>query len=315
MTGDITTVSRALTDSAFENAVLSEIEHIFDFCENNTDKIRKDIEKAGFSCTYCGRCCQREEADNSVFLLPQEIEKIENASGLNRTDFILPLFPDFYTKDDVSSIRIEVKRFAEIVKSIPDRIDEEGRIHTFGWMLQRDESGRCIFLNSDSVGAVRLVGSAEFVKTAGANEITASAGANETAESVGAAGPAGIKRCGIYDVRPGLCQTYPFYLVENGIEDCQCEGLSRSSKTDTAVSNELTQAVMKRLLAEQDDLLRTRQYVKTECEQVLFNTERGLENALNDLKAGVLKFIVYDGRGIHHTKIRIPEFESLPEFE
>ena len=327
VTGDITTVSLAPADLAFENAVISKVELLFGFYENKTGQIREDIEDAGFSCTYCGRCCQREEADNSVFLLPQEIEKIENATGMRKTDFILPLFPDFYTDGGASSVQVDVKRFAEIVKSIPDQIDEEGRIHTFGWMLQRDENGRCIFLNSRPAGgtgsaeavesakvigfakSAEAAGSAKSVEATGSAKSAEVAGSAKSAEAAGFAESAGAKRCGIYDVRPGLCRTYPFYLDENGIEDCKCEGLSWNSKTDAALSDEFVKAVIERQLAEQDDLLRTRQYVKDEGGRVLFNTEHGIENALNDLKAGVLKFIVYDGCGVHHTQIRIPELK------
>jgi len=266
-TGEITTVSFALTDSVFEKNLISKIELLSDFYEKKADKIQKEIESAGFSCTGCARCCQREDADNTVFLLPQEIEMIENATGMNKRDFILPLFPDFYTVSNDSSVRIEAKRFAEILKTIPDQINEKGYIHTFGWMLQRDENGRCAFLNEKT------------------------------------------KKCAIYDIRPGLCRTYPFYLSENGVEDCECEGLLKNSKTDRILACELAKDVMKRPLAEQDDYLRTQQYVKTKSGQDSFNMERGVEKASNDLEAGILKFVVYDGRGIHHTEICIRDYK------
>lgn len=266
--GEITTVLFAPSNPAFEKSLLSKVELLFDFYENRAGKIQKNIDNAGFSCTSCGRCCQREDADNSVYLLPKEIEMIEKDTGMHKRDFILPLFPDFYTGGNGSSVRIETERFTEIVKTIPDQIDEKGCIHTFGWMLQRDESGRCIFLDDET------------------------------------------KKCAIYDVRPGLCRTYPFYLSESGIEECECEGLRQNSKTDAALSSELSGASIKRVLAEQDDFLRTQQHFETERGRVSFNTEHGIENALNDSKAGVLKFVVYDGYGIHHTEIRVSGFKE-----
>ena len=99
----------------------------------------------------CGKCCSRTEDDNSVFILPPEIQKIESTTGLNRTEFIMPLFPDFYdVSKDGKSVSVDVYAFPGILKSVSDQIDDSGRIHTFGWMLRRLNNGSCIFLDPET---------------------------------------------------------------------------------------------------------------------------------------------------------------------
>ncbi|MDR2944945.1 MAG: YkgJ family cysteine cluster protein [Methanosarcinales archaeon] len=108
----------------------------------------KTVESAGFSCLMCGKCCERAEDDNSVYLLPEEIESIETL-GFLRENFILPLLPDFYETNDGTAVFNE-SLFMDMLSSLSEQTDEEGRIHTFGWMLQRNQDGSCIFLNSES---------------------------------------------------------------------------------------------------------------------------------------------------------------------
>lgn len=200
--------------------------------------------------------------------MPSEIEKIE-AAGFKKETFLLPLFPDFYTVRPSESggvVSIELNRFIELIKTVADHIDESGRIHTFGWMLQRSENGRCLFLDAST------------------------------------------RKCRIYEIRPGLCRTYPFYLDENGLGECECDGLASEDRTDADLSCELTNAVLVRMLAEQDDFLRTQSFVEIKRNGHAFGTESGLEKALNDLKTGVLKYVVYDGSGVYYVKVRLPVF-------
>ena len=211
----------------------------------------------------CGKCCSRTEDDNSVFILPSEIQEIESATGLNRIDFILPLFPDFYdVSPDKKEVSINFSAFSEILKSVSDQIDENGRIHTFGWMLRRLKNGTCIFLDE-------------------------------------------TKKCRIYDCRPVLCRTYPFYFIGSGIENCECEGIGTISKTDPALTKELTDSIYNRILNEQEDFLKTQHFLEKEKQKMKYNTKEGLGKAFENLDQGVLRFIVYDGSGIYETDIQL----------
>jgi Predicted Fe-S-cluster oxidoreductase len=118
-----------------------------DVCLQKKQSIRKDLDAAGFSCISCGKCCKRADDDNSVFILPTEIEKIEAKTGLDRKEFIMPLFPDFYGVSDDQTVSVNFSLFPDILKSVSDQIDGHGRIHTFGWMFRRLKNGTCIFLD------------------------------------------------------------------------------------------------------------------------------------------------------------------------
>ena len=226
--------------------------------------IQKMIESAGFSCLRCGECCDRKEDENAVFILPAELEKIESAAGMNRNEFVMPLFPDFYDiSENDESVFIRLSRFSEILNEIPDQIDEDGRIHTFGWMLRRLKNGACIFLEPET------------------------------------------KKCKIYDHRPLLCRTYPFYFIGSEVEKCDCCGIGTAVKTEKQLATELTDAVCDRILNEQDDFLRTQQYLKIGSLNVKYNTKQGRMKALSNLNEGVLNFIVYDSSGIYETTIRL----------
>ncbi|MGP8320497.1 MAG: YkgJ family cysteine cluster protein [Methanosarcinaceae archaeon] len=66
-----------------------------------------------------------------------------------------------------------------------DLIDTGGSIHTFGWMLARKSNGDCNFIKDAYVS----------------------------------------NRCRVYDVRPMLCRTYPFYMQDMELHISECEGL------------------------------------------------------------------------------------------
>jgi len=133
-----------------ESRISDKMRHFSDLRLQNKHLIRKDLEAAGFSCTLCGKCCERAEDDNSVFILPAEIEKIEAEIGLNRSEFIMPLFPDFYGISNDRTVSVDFSFFPDILKSVSDQIDDSGRIHTFGWMLGRSKNGACIFLEPET---------------------------------------------------------------------------------------------------------------------------------------------------------------------
>ncbi|WNY28470.1 hypothetical protein MmiEs2_06580 [Methanimicrococcus stummii] len=240
--------------------------------ENESEKIRqmllgkqksmqKTIGTAGFSCLMCGKCCERAEDDNSVYILPAEIEKIES-KGFSRSDFILPLLPDFYNDSNDISSSFQYSTFTETLRALSEQIDEHGRIHTFGWMLQRKEDGSCIFLSES-------------------------------------------KKCLIYDIRPALCHTYPFFADENGVSKCECEGLESVSRTEPDLTNELTKALQNRVVADQADYIQTSAGIKEYYEQFTFNSECGIAIFEENLKKNVVSFVVYDGTGVYAAEIQL----------
>jgi len=116
-------------------------------------KLADRIKATGFKCRKCAQCCMSEFGDNTVIVSPSQIRKICDRSGLKCDDFVIPTPSD-------------------------DR-DEDGKIHTFEWVLKKN--GDCIFLKE--------------------------------------------KLCEIYDCRPFICRTYPFYLIDGKLEVCECMGL------------------------------------------------------------------------------------------
>ena len=136
-------------DSSHKSQISDKLRLFSDKCLQKKRSVQKDLESAGFSCACCGKCCERLEDDNSVFILPAEIENIEAKTGLNRSTFIMPLFPDFYGISDNGTVSVEFSLFSDILESVSDQIDDSGRIHTFGWMLRRLETGACIFLDEN----------------------------------------------------------------------------------------------------------------------------------------------------------------------
>jgi Fe-S-cluster containining protein len=87
---------------------------------DDTDKIEQKVREAGFSCLSCGACCRG--IDNEVMISPLESEILAEETGLCLDDIIEPY---------------------------PEWIHKEGVTFTFGWVLQRDADGNCIFLEND----------------------------------------------------------------------------------------------------------------------------------------------------------------------
>lgn len=223
----------------------------------------KTVESAGFSCLLCGKCCERTEDDNSVYILPEEIEKIETF-GFSREEFILPLLPDFYEPDPKTAVFHE-SAFIDVLRSLSEQTDEAGRIHTFGWMLQRKEDGSCIFLDPAS------------------------------------------KKCLIYKVRPALCRTYPFFTDENGVSECECEGLGSVGRTEPPSAKELTQALQDRVLSDHADYIQTSAVIKDFYNTFKFNDEAGRIHFEENLKKNIVSFVVYDSTGIYTAELQFKE--------
>jgi Fe-S-cluster containining protein len=241
--------------------------------QNKKPKIQKQIKDAGFSCLQCGQCCERAKGDNSVFILPKEIERItaylsqnEECEDLTTSDFVMPLFPDFYSTEHLENetkIFIRFDTFLNILNSLKDQIDETGRIHTFGKMLQRKENGACFFLDEST------------------------------------------KKCRIYDVRPGLCRTYPFYPDGADILECECDGFGSVATTHLSLTAELTDALVKRLSDEQADFKKTHFFLKETAAQSRLNTDAGVKKAILHLHEGFLNFVIYDGDGVFEADVAL----------
>ncbi|MDQ1261132.1 MAG: uncharacterized protein QG575_313 [Euryarchaeota archaeon] len=85
-------------------------------------KLAAQILELGFHCQKCGECCQGE--DNSVVVFPQEIRRIQTATGLECLEVVSP--PE------------------------EGEWDKDGCFHTLEWRLKKEEescrfyqNGRC----------------------------------------------------------------------------------------------------------------------------------------------------------------------------
>ncbi|NLV25763.1 MAG: YkgJ family cysteine cluster protein [Methanomicrobiales archaeon] len=82
----------------------------------------RTIRESGFSCTCCGACCtESEPGSNRVMVGPEEIRQIMDGTGLS---------------------------FEEIAEPYPERIHDDGRDYTFGWVIHQKEN-KCIFLSKN----------------------------------------------------------------------------------------------------------------------------------------------------------------------
>ncbi len=86
------------------------------------EAISREIRKIGFQCQQCGACCRGEEKASCVIVSPPEIDRIIEATGLERSKIVVP-YPEYIESD-------------------------EGRRFTFEWCL-KNEDGKCIFLAED----------------------------------------------------------------------------------------------------------------------------------------------------------------------
>ncbi len=139
-------------------------------------QLADEIKSIGFKCKNCAHCCQAEYGDNTVFVFPSEIRRIQEKTGLKRDDFVIPTPSE-------------------------DR-DSEGNTHTFEWILRKN--GDCIFLNG------------------------------------------GL--CGIYECRPYICKTYPFYLLDGELTVCECAGIG--GEINNNESRKLASLLKERYIAE-----------------------------------------------------------------
>lgn len=230
------------------------------------EKFAAEIEKTGFSCQHCGKCCKRAFGDNRVVLTPSEIEKIIKYTELSKLEVAGPLIPDICHSEETtgeeediesSSVTPEIdedknSESFRVLELLKEDIDSEGNIHAYGWMLRQKKNGDCIFLEKDT------------------------------------------NRCRIYPVRPMLCSTYPFYIEGLKLYTCECEGLGEHISAEE--SRKLADSLLSRYISELEDTLAM--YEKYED----FNrTGKGLEIARSNLEKGMCIYIVHDSKG--NTKV------------
>ncbi|MBN2111044.1 MAG: YkgJ family cysteine cluster protein [Methanosarcinaceae archaeon] len=136
-------------------------------------------------------------------------------------------------------------------------IDTDGNIHTFGWKLCQKKNGDCIFIQERGSGNL----------------------------------------CGIYEARPMLCSTYPFYMEDGELKTSECEGLSGHISWEGSL--ELAEKVLSRYIAETEETI------------LLYERYEGFEagdenhNKIPDnIREGLINYIVHDSKGSHRTELR-----------
>jgi uncharacterized protein len=229
-------------------------------------KLAAEIGKIGFSCQQCGKCCRWAFGDNRVMLIPPEIEKIREFTGLSKLEVAGLYLPEPHfselsqpgelEKEEGSSEdfcgaseKNEAKTTPKLLELLREYIDFEGNIHVFGWALRRKINGDCIFL-----------------------EI-------------------GTGRCRIYPVRPLLCKTYPFYIEELKLHTCECEGLGYPISAED--SCKMAEELLCRYVTELEDLQATYEnYVDFR------RGDNGPELAKKNLEKGRCTYVVHDSTGI-----------------
>lgn len=234
--------------------------------ELDPEKLAAEIGKIGFSCQHCGKCCRRAFGDNRVMLIPPEIEKIREFTGLSKLEVAGPYLPEPYVPEPsqpggleevegstedicrVSAIN-EDQLSPELLELLGENIDFEGNIHAFGWALRRKINGDCIFYEKDT------------------------------------------GRCRIYHVRPMLCRTYPFYIEELKLQTCECEGLGYPISPED--SRKLAEKLLSRYVSELEDMLAVYEnYVDFR------RGDNGAELAKKNLEMGRCTYVVHDSTGI-----------------
>ena len=211
--------------------------------EMKVGSIASMLREIGFSCAQCGSCCRGDHNDNRVMLMQQDILRISKYSGLSAAEFSLPFIPD--------EVENALKGNSDPSDLVPFT-DNDGNIHSFGWMLRRKKNGDCIFLEA-----------------------------------------AGLSfRCLIYDLRPALCQTYPFYMEDCKLHTSECKGLG--SGMSYADSLKLARLVLDRYIHELEERILV--YQRYEHFEPL---ETNVGFSLERFKKGHVFYIVHDSEGTH----------------
>lgn len=207
--------------------------------QTDVNELAEEIHKIGFKCLMCGKCCRREFGDNRVAVIPEEIHRIENDTDLEWNDIAEPLNLGADTPEDECYLQGE-----------SGMIDENGNIHTFGWMLRRKDNRDCVFIPDEK----------------------------------------GKNVCSIYERRPLLCSTYPFYMEDLRLRTSECEGIGNIISAQE--SKKIAELVLRRYLHElQDTILTYKNY------EDFIPAKIGNIIAKSNLKQGYLNYIVHNSEG------------------
>jgi Fe-S-cluster containining protein len=225
------------------------------------EKLASEIEKIGFLCQHCGKCCRRTFGDNRVMLIPAEIEKIREFTGFSKLEIAGPFMPEPSQPDEFEEEERKTENLfgapemnetlssSEFLELLQESIDPEGNIHAFGWMLRRKRNGDCTFLEKET------------------------------------------SRCRVYPVRPMLCRTYPFYIEALKLNTCKCEGLGYPISAED--SRKLAKSLLSRYISELEDTLAVyEKYVNFR------RGGKGFELAKKKLEKGRCTYVVHDSTGI-----------------
>jgi hypothetical protein len=142
----------------------------------SVQEIADEIYSTGFQCLMCGKCCRRDFGDNRVAVTTTEIHTIESNYNIRWEEIAEPFVAETKSREEECE-----------TNAADGLIDEEGNIHTFGWMLRRKKNRDCSFIPDDTTN----------------------------------------HRCEIYKLRPLLCSTYPFYMEGLKLNTSECEGLGK----------------------------------------------------------------------------------------
>ncbi|MDW5549819.1 YkgJ family cysteine cluster protein [Methanosarcina sp.] len=225
------------------------------------EKLASEIRKIGFSCQHCGKCCRQAFGDNRVAVIPSEVERIQEYTGLSKLEIAGPFVIEDPVQDGIGKSEEECPETSlieseeneeyfspDLLESLEDCIDCEGKVHAFGWILRRERNGDCTFLERDTY------------------------------------------KCQIYPVRPMLCSTYPFYIEGLRLQTCECEGLG--SPISIEDSRKLAEDLLFRYISELEDTLGLYENF------VDFRRgEKGLELAKKSPENGTFTCIVHDSKG------------------
>jgi len=238
-------------------SIKKEIESALKLC---LEDLAAEIRVIGFSCKHCGKCCRRAFGDNRVMLIPTEIEKIREYTGLSKLEIAGPFVPEIVQLDRLeeneditegffgASEEKEVAFSPEILELIQENIDGDGNIHTFGWVLRQNSNLDCIFHEKST------------------------------------------SKCLVYSVRPMLCKTYPFYIEDLKLHTCECEGLGYPIPVED--SKELAEYLLDRYVSELEDMLAMyKKFINFK------KGEKGLELAKKKLGNSTCTYIVHDSTG------------------
>lgn len=230
------------------------------------EKLASEIRKIGFSCQHCGKCCRRAFGDNRVAVIPSEIERIQEYTGLSKLEVAGPFVIEGPIQDRTEESEEESPETSfraseeneesfspDLLESLKDYIDYEGKVHAFGWILRKKINGDCIFLERDTY------------------------------------------KCRIYPVRPMLCSTYPFYIEGLRLHTCECEGLG--SPISIEDSRKMAENLLFRYTSELEDTLGLYENFAD-----FRRGEKGLEIAKKSQENGTFTCIVHDSKGSTETR-------------